>query len=105
MSDLYYQQNVDTILAELNTGKHGLMSEEAHRRLQEYGPNELSKEKGISPLALLFGQLKNPLIFVLIAAAIITFLIGYIIDTIVILAVVRPSVFSRSTKLPGRCRH
>ena len=69
-------------------GERGLRGEEAQRRLETYGPNELLARKA-KPLWLLFGeQFTNTMILVLIGAAIVTVLVGDIKDTIVILAIV-----------------
>jgi len=66
----------------------GLSPEEAARRLETHGPNEL-RTKAAKPLWLLFGeQFTNAMILVLIGAALITVLIGDIKDTVVILAIV-----------------
>ncbi len=66
----------------------GLSPDEAKKRLEEYGPNELPKEKKRSPLMRFIKQFDNVLIYILIAAAVVTALMEHWIDTWVILAVV-----------------
>ena len=54
----------------------GLEEIEAQKRLEEYGKNELVKEKGKSALQIFIGQFKDFLIYLLIFAIIISVLIG-----------------------------
>ena len=50
----------------------GLSAEEAARRLEEHGPNELAEEPGPGPWAIFWRQLTEPLVVVLIAAAVVS---------------------------------
>lgn len=65
----------------------GLTSQEAERLLKEYGPNLLPEGKGRSLMRVFFEQFKNPLIYLLVTAAIITFFFGKASDPIVVLGV------------------
>jgi Ca2+-transporting ATPase len=84
----WHALTIDTIIENLNTSPNGLSTEEAERRLQTYGPNELQESKRINKFALLIEQVKNPLIAVLAFAAIISFLADKMIDVVVIVAVI-----------------
>jgi len=66
----------------------GLSDQEAAKRLRTYGPNRLEERSGPSPLALLLKQFTDFMVVVLIAAAIISFLLGERIDATAILAIV-----------------
>jgi Ca2+-transporting ATPase len=68
----------------LNASPEGLTEAEIRRRLAQYGPNAIEAKKKTSKLALLFDQLKNPLVVVLVAAAAISLLAGEIVDAIVV---------------------
>ena len=72
----------------LKTGPGGLSEEEARRRLSEYGPNELRKEKKKSPLVLFFEQFRSYLIVILLVATVLSLILGEILDAITILAIV-----------------
>ena len=50
----------------------GLSQEEAAARLQKYGKNKLEEKKKLSPIAIFFTQLKDPMIYVLFAAIAVT---------------------------------
>lgn len=66
----------------------GLPSTEARERLERYGPNKLIERGRRPPWLLFLEQFTNPMIVVLLAAAVITAFIGDLKDTIAILAVV-----------------
>ncbi len=66
----------------------GLSPDEAAKRLEEYGRNELPKGPKRTWWQRLLAQFHNMLIYVLLAAAVVTALMGHWIDTWVILAVV-----------------
>jgi magnesium-transporting ATPase (P-type) len=66
----------------------GLSSDEARRRLDQYGPNELEHRRPKSVLTIFLQQFMSPLIYILFAAAIISLALGHIIDAEVILFVV-----------------
>jgi len=62
----------ENIFADLETSPQGLSDEEALRRLKIYGKNIFHKQERQSVVAIFLKQLTSPLIFILIAAAIIT---------------------------------
>ena len=61
---------------------------EAAERLKADGPNRLAAGKRRSLAARLFAHINNLLIYVLVASALIAFLLGHAVDTVVIIAVV-----------------
>jgi magnesium-transporting ATPase (P-type) len=69
-------------------GLAGLSSAEATARRERYGPNRLPEGKRKGPIERFLLQFHNVLIYVLLAAAVVTLLLGHLIDTGVILAVV-----------------
>ncbi|MDD5040320.1 MAG: HAD-IC family P-type ATPase [Patescibacteria group bacterium] len=89
MSKYYYAQSVSRV-AEV-TGvviSDGLSAQQAARRAREHGNNELPREKSFSALKLLASQFRSILIYILLVAAAISFLLQDIIDAWVILAAV-----------------
>ena len=83
-----YQQTVDDALAELGTTPRGLSAEEARKRLKRYGPNELVEKKRKSALRMFLDQFTDFMILVLIAAAVISGVIGEPSDTVAIVVIV-----------------
>jgi magnesium-transporting ATPase (P-type) len=65
----------------------GLSRDEAASRLQRYGPNRLEREPAMAWWRLVLHQFTDPLIYILMLAAVITLIIGDLADTLVILAV------------------
>jgi Ca2+-transporting ATPase len=63
---------------------NGLTSEEAKKRLEEYGPNALPETPPPSDLSILIAQVKNPLVYILIAAGLVTFFLREVADTTII---------------------
>ena len=66
----------------------GLASDEAMRRLERFGSNVLPKFRRRGPLTRLLLQFHHPLIYVLLAATIVTALLGEWVDAGVIFGVV-----------------
>lgn len=83
-----HSQSPDVVLANLNTSPSGLSVSEASRRLREYGPNRLPETSGRGPLIRFVSHFNNVLIYVLLAAALVTAALQHWVDTSVILAVV-----------------
>lgn len=90
----YYNQSVEEIEKELNTSiEDGLSEEEVQKRQEEFGYNEFSKKKHKSILAKFAEQFKSFMIIVLIIAAIISGIVGFIegegfTDALIILFIV-----------------
>lgn len=78
----------EDVLAELGSVASGLSAQEAAQRLVTNGPNELKEGKRISPLQIFFGQFKSLIIWILIAAGVISGVLGEVVDAIAILAIV-----------------
>ncbi len=75
-------------LAKLVSTPEGLTAAEAVRRLAEHGPNRLPEARARGPLLRFLAQFNNVLIYVLLAAAVVTGMLQHWVDTGVILAVV-----------------
>lgn len=84
----WHALSVDEVVTKLATSRTGLSENEAKRRLQHFGFNELEPEKKTSPLGILLRQFKNILILILLAAVFVAFVAGETIDAVVILVIV-----------------
>ena len=76
------------MLAHLGSTATGLSARETALRLATNGPNELKEGKHISPLRIFLSQFKSLIIWILIAAGVISGLLGEVIDCLAILAIV-----------------
>ncbi|WP_264564580.1 cation-translocating P-type ATPase [Flavobacterium sp. N3904] len=72
----------------LNSSPKGLDSITASELLLEYGKNQIEDQKKKTPLVMFLQQFTDFMIIVLIAAAIISGILGDLIDTIIILAII-----------------
>jgi len=64
--------------------KNGLSGKEAAERLKKYGLNLLPEKTPPSQLSLFITQLKSPLVYVLLFAALVTLAIGHFSDSFII---------------------
>ena len=89
----YYDEEVDKVLASLETNENGLSTQEAEARLNRYGLNKLKETNKKSKLSKFLDQFKDMMIVVLLIAAVFSGISSYLngeayTDTIVIIAVV-----------------
>lgn len=83
-----YQQTEEEVLREMNTSPNGITPEEAVKRQEKYGLNELTDENRKSNLILFLEQFKDFLVIILIIAAIVSGFLGDIESSLVILFVI-----------------
>jgi Mg2+-importing ATPase len=81
----------EAVLRNLASGRQGLSSEEAARRLDELGPNAL-RSHGARPVSIFLRQLRNPLLILLVTTALASAFVGEGTDAIIILAIIGLSV-------------
>ena len=80
----WHARTVEEILDHLETNLDGLSPSSARQRLDEYGANVLDDEGGVSAVAIVFKQLKSPLVYLLAGAALVSVLTGHAVDAAVI---------------------
>ncbi|MBR5321778.1 MAG: calcium-translocating P-type ATPase, PMCA-type [Clostridia bacterium] len=95
----HYLHSVDEVFEAVNSTPEGLSSAEAEKRLQENGKNKLAEAKKVSMFSRFIDQLKDPMIIILLVAAVISAVTEFIehdpnagmyvpTDSIIILVVV-----------------
>ena len=82
--EAFYGRSAEEILAEFKTGKDGLTTTEATRRLKQYGPNALPKKKKDSILKIFVHEFYDPMVLLLLVAIIASIFVGEILDACVI---------------------
>jgi Ca2+-transporting ATPase len=87
-SKSWHSMEIEESLKELDTKETGLTSEDAQKRLQQYGPNELQKEKRASPIKMFLEQFTDILIIILLVATALSIAVGELTDAAVIIAIV-----------------
>lgn len=81
--------SVDSVLRDLKVDPaSGLPDNEAGLRLEQAGANELTGRTGRTAAAILCEQFKNPLIWLLLGAAVASIVVGEIVEVVAILAIV-----------------
>lgn len=80
--------SLSEVKQQLGFSVSGLTDAEAARRLQQYGFNEVARQKPVSPLQRLWNNIKNPLVILLTILSIVSLLTGDLRSAIVILVMV-----------------
>ena len=83
-----YQMKKEDVLKMLGTDENGLTQNQAKENQKKYGKNELAEGKKKNPFILFLEQYKDFLVIILIIAAIISGVLGYIESAIVIFVVI-----------------
>jgi len=79
---------VEEVLRHLEVQENGLSAEQAARRLQQYGPNQLQEAPRPTFWHMLWEQLNNFVVILLIVASIISSLLGDYVEAAAIMAIV-----------------
>jgi magnesium-transporting ATPase (P-type) len=88
IEEKWHAMSEKAVCRELETTRDGLTDDEAAQRLSQYGLNALPVKKPPALWQILLHQVLNPLIFILIAAAVASMAIGELTDAIFILLVI-----------------
>ena len=87
MEQTYFDKTVPQALEQVKATANGLTAQEAARRLEEHGPNQLAEGKKKSPLVIFLEQVKDLLVFILAVAGGVFMVSGNVESTLVIFAV------------------
>lgn len=85
---LWHALPVEDVFTQVNTSSRGLTTETVAARQAEYGPNELPAHRPPTLVAILLHQFLSPLIYILLAAALVSALLDDWVDAGFILVVV-----------------
>ncbi len=85
--------STEDLLARLNTSTTGLSSQEAEKRLEVYGHNEIARGHKHSALREFILHFKSPLVIILMVAGSISGILGEYVPVAIIFAIVFVSVF------------
>ena len=84
----WHTRTKEEVLKDLETSPRGLSDAEAAQRLDKYGQNRLAEKGRKSPFKMLFQQFTETMVLILIAAAVVSFLLGKTTEGVAILAIV-----------------
>ncbi|PKK39380.1 Cation transport ATPase [Clostridiaceae bacterium JG1575] len=86
---MWHQQTTKDVLSQLGADPiAGLSGEEAARRLEQYGKNQLPQKKRKSLLSMFLAQLQDTMIYILLAATLLSIFMKDYAEAIIILIVV-----------------
>lgn len=86
MKEEYYKVTVEDTIKQFDTDrKSGLSTQTADKRFEENGPNEIQQGEKTSPWKLLWNNINDLIVYLLLAAAIISFLMDDLAETVAIL--------------------
>jgi len=84
----FYKKSPEECLSSLESNENGLSHDEVKKRLDKYGENQLEEKKERGFLEILISQIKNPVVYLLTAAAVVAFIFGDNAEGIAILVVI-----------------
>jgi Ca2+-transporting ATPase len=82
MSPEWHAMETEEFMEGLKASEKGLTEEEAKRRLEEFGPNELVERKRVTPLQIFLAQFKDIFVIMLLFAIVISFIVAWYKTTI-----------------------
>lgn len=75
---IWHSRDKDEVFEEVDSSESGLSSEEANKRLEDGGKNEIESGESVSPIRILINQFNDFLIYLLVLAALISLGIGFL---------------------------
>ncbi|MFT3738382.1 MAG: HAD-IC family P-type ATPase [Breznakibacter sp.] len=88
VSESWHSMGYDQVLQQMGCTKDGLSADEIKKRYARYGANQIKRKKKDGPLQLLWRQINNPLIWVLLGSCTLAMALGKVTDGLVVLSVV-----------------
>ncbi|MDM5271641.1 cation-transporting P-type ATPase [Sulfurovum sp. zt1-1] len=82
-----YSKTIESLTEELETSQEGLSHHQVKEKLLHYGPNEI-EEKRHNYFVLFMTQFKSPLVYILIIAAVLSFILHNLHEGLLILVIV-----------------
>lgn len=84
----FHHTSVDESLNKLHASKNGLQNQEVKQRQKKHGSNQIEQKKEKSLFKLFLEQLNNPIIYLLAAAVLVSFIFGDVVEGVAILIVI-----------------
>ena len=85
---MYYKQKYIESIETLKSNINGLSSDEAKKRLEEHGYNELKEGVKVPTWKLFLESFKDPLVIILLIAALVQIFLGEVVESIIIFIVI-----------------
>ena len=85
---MHYKKEYSDVLKEVESTINGISEEEAKNRLQKNAPNELKEANKVPIWKMFLESFKDPLVIILLIAAIVQIFLGEFVESIIIFVVV-----------------
>ncbi|QOX63283.1 cation-translocating P-type ATPase [Anoxybacterium hadale] len=86
---MFEQQKIQDVFKEVDVEPNiGLSDKEAKERLEKNGPNAFQEKKAKTKLQMFLSQLRDPMIYILFGAVVISLFLKEVSDAVIILAVI-----------------
>lgn len=85
---MYYKQKYIESIETLKSNINGLSSDEAKKRLEEHGYNELKEGDKVPTWKLFLESFKDPLVIILLIAALVQIFLGEVVECVIIFIVI-----------------
>ena len=84
---MFYKRTSEDTIQYFDSSLNGLKQEEAEKRLKQNGYNELEEKEKVSTWKLFIDNFKDPLVIILLIAAIVQIFLGEVVESSIIFAV------------------
>ncbi|RDY23922.1 cation-translocating P-type ATPase [Romboutsia maritimum] len=84
---MFYKKSIEESISTLNSSFEGLLSSEVKIRLEKDGYNELQEKEKIPTWKLFMDSFKDPLVIILLIAALVQVFLGEVVESSIIFAV------------------
>ncbi|SCH93321.1 cation-translocating P-type ATPase [Romboutsia sp. 1001713B170207_170306_H8] len=85
---MFYKRTYEDVMSNLNSSLQGLSEDQVNELLKSKGYNELKEKDKIPTYKLFLESFKDPLVIILLIAAIVQIILGEVVESIIIFAVV-----------------
>jgi Mg2+-importing ATPase len=91
-TDNYWSVAAASLVQRLGSTPAGLSAADAAGRLREYGPNAIREQQRLTRTRVLLNQIRNPLLLVLVFAALASAITGEWVDAVIVVVIVVSTV-------------
>ncbi|MCR8746914.1 cation-translocating P-type ATPase [Romboutsia lituseburensis] len=84
---MFYKKSIEEAISNLGSNLSGISKQEANERLEKYGYNELQEKEKTPTWKLFVDSFKDPLVIILLIAALVQVFLGEVVESSIIFAV------------------
>ena len=84
---MFYKKTSEDVIKHFDSSLEGLSQMEVMKRLKQNGPNELREKEKVPTWKLFLESFKDPLVIILLIAALVQIFLGEVVESVIIFAV------------------